>query len=179
MRRRRLLFGGAAAMAASAGGFGLWLVGEPAPVQGLPDITAALRWLARVAADPAARSRDGWSLPQVLEHAAQSIEYSLDGYPEAKSVLFQHSAGALAFATFNRRGAMRHPLTEAIPGAPSLSASDVGSAQQRLAAALERFAAHRGPLAPHFAFGALGKPDYERAHLMHLADHARWIVPGP
>ena len=31
-------------------------------------------------------------------------------------------------------------------------------------------------LAPHFAYGALDKNAYRRAHLMHLADHAREIV---
>ncbi|MGS0758230.1 DUF1569 domain-containing protein [Roseateles sp. GG27B] len=26
-------------------------------------------------------------------------------------------------------------------------------------------------MAPHFVYGALDRADYERAHLMHLADH--------
>ena len=37
--------------------------------------------------------------------------------------------------------------------------------------ALRAFEAHAGPLAPHFAYGALDKPSYARAHLMHLANH--------
>ena len=36
---------------------------------------------------------------------------------------------------------------------------------------LRAFDAHTGALAPHFAYGALDKPDYLRAHLMHLANH--------
>lgn len=37
-------------------------------------------------------------------------------------------------------------------------------------------AAAGGTLAPHFAYGELDKPQYTRAHLMHLADHARLIA---
>jgi hypothetical protein len=33
------------------------------------------------------------------------------------------------------------------------------------------FSAWTKPLQPHFAYGALSKPDYEQAHAMHLAQH--------
>ena len=36
--------------------------------------------------------------------------------------------------------------------------------------------AHTGPLAPHFAYGALDKTQYTRAHLMHLANHWTELV---
>ena len=29
----------------------------------------------------------------------------------------------------------------------------------------------QGPLRPHFAYGKLSKPEFERAHAMHLANH--------
>jgi len=35
-----------------------------------------------------------WPMVSVLEHLAQCIEVSLDGFPQPKSVLFQHAAGA-------------------------------------------------------------------------------------
>ena len=42
---------------------------------------------------------------------------------------------------------------------------------QRLLDAMEAFAEFNGTLRPHFAYGELTKPQYERAHLMHLAQH--------
>jgi hypothetical protein len=36
----------------------------------------------------------------VFEHCAQSIEFSLHGFPQAKSATFQATAGALGFAAF-------------------------------------------------------------------------------
>ena len=67
---------------------------------------------------------------------------------------------------------MSHSLSEPIPGAPDIAAGQaLDAAADRLLAALRAFEAHAGPLAPHFAYGALDKPDYTRAHLMHLANH--------
>jgi hypothetical protein len=36
---------------------------------------------------------------------------------------------------------------------------------------MDAFARFNGTLRPHFAYGELTKPQYERAHLMHLANH--------
>lgn len=58
-----------------------------------------------------------WSWSQTLEHCAQSIEYSLQGYPQLYSPLFQHTAGAAAFAVFRARGYMQHDINEPIPSA--------------------------------------------------------------
>lgn len=179
MQRRRFLKSavvGAAALSVAAAGGGAWLAGEPGGIAGFADLAAARRWLDTLANDPRARTTRGWPLAQVLEHAAQSVGFSLSGFPASKPALFQHTAGALAFAAFNRRGAMHHGLEEPIPGAPALVAGDVAAAAHRLAAMLDAFEAHTGPLAPHFAYGPLDKPQYTRAHLLHLADHAQLIT---
>jgi hypothetical protein len=173
--RRRLLIGTAGATLAASAGVGLWLAGEPDGIQLFPDLAAVEVWLDTLAG---ARSLTAWSVPHVIEHAAQSIEYSLDGYPELRSETFRASVGALAFAAFKRGGRMWHDTTEAIPGAPPLAATALAPAIARLRNALARFAAHPGAFAPHFAYGALDRDDYLRAHLMHLANHAREIVPA-
>lgn len=169
---------GVGAGAVLAGGGAAWLAGPPAPVSGLPTFADARAWLDRVGASPGARSLTAWPLPHVLEHAAQSIEYSLHGYPRAKPAWFQRSAGALAFAAFNRRGAMAHSTVEPIPGAPALAAATVAAAAARLHAALDAFESHAGPLAPHFAYGPLDHAQYARAHLLHLSEHAAEIELG-
>ncbi len=113
-----------------------------------------------------------WTLSQMLEHAAQSIDCSIDGFPELKSALFRKAVGSVAYAVFQARGKMGHTLTEPIPGAPALAAqAPLEPAISRALAALRRFEAHTGALAPHFAYGELDKAQYTRAHLMHLANH--------
>lgn len=114
-----------------------------------------------------------WNWSQTLEHCAQSIEFSLQGFPAPKSALFQNTLGAAAFNVFALRGRMSHNLAEPIPGAPALDAStpDASAALARLRKAVQDFAAHAGPLQPHFAYGALSRAEYEQAHAMHLANH--------
>ncbi|PZP35799.1 MAG: hypothetical protein DI603_03270 [Roseateles depolymerans] len=113
-----------------------------------------------------------WNLAQVLQHLAQSIEYSVRGFPSLKPAWFRHTLGAAAFAVFDARGAMNHALDEPIPGAPALDAQlALKTAVDRLAAAMDAFDAHTGTLHDHFAYGTLSKPQYQRAHLMHLANH--------
>ncbi len=118
------------------------------------------------------RHTGAWTLAQMLNHAAQSIDCSIDGFPELRSALFRNAVGRVAFAVFQARGKMGHTLTEPIPGAPALDAqAPLEPAIARAVAALRRFEAHTGALAPHFAYGELDKTQYTRAHLMHLANH--------
>jgi hypothetical protein len=113
-----------------------------------------------------------WNLSQVLQHLAQSIEFSMQGFPVLKGAWFRASLGSAAFAVFNARGKMSHSLDEPIPGASALDAAQtLKTSVQRLLDAMDAFAAFNGTLRPHFAYGELTKPQYERAHLMHLANH--------
>ena len=113
-----------------------------------------------------------FTIPQTLVHCAQSIEYSMLGFPESKSALFQRTVGTAAFGVFSMRGRMSHDLSEPIPGAAELS-NDVAAdlALQRLRSAIEKFRVSQTPLKPHFAYGKLSRKDYELAHAMHLANH--------
>lgn len=143
-------------------------------VQSLDD---ALRWLDKLDHAKLARSSTAWTLRAVLEHLAQSVEMSMDGFPEPKSVLFQKTAGAMAFAFFGLRGRMSHGLTDPIPGAPALpQLEDWKPGAARLRAAITRFAAHNGPLKPHFAYGVLSKSEFAQAHALHIANHQDEIV---
>lgn len=118
------------------------------------------------------KRRTVWTWPQTLIHCAQSIEYSMTGFPQAKSPLFQHTIGAAAFGVFSRRGRMTHDLTEQIPGAPTIDATTGGSsAMARLQRAVQDFRSRKESLHPHFAYGELTKSEYEHAHAMHLANH--------
>lgn len=135
-------------------------------------LAAAQDEVLRLAQAPALDSAAAFSWSQTLEHCAQSIEFSIIGFPEAKPALFQKTIGAAAFNVFSWRGKMSHNLAEPIPGAPAL-ASDISaaSAVERLQKAIAAFAQWNGEFKPHFAYGALTKAQYEQAHAMHLAQH--------
>jgi len=138
-------------------------------VQSLDDV---LRWLDRLERATRVRSTNTWTMRAVLDHLAQSIEMSLDGFPAPKSALFQATAGSAAFAFFKWRGRMSHGLTEPIPGAPQLAQlSDWQPGAARLRAAVTRFQSHTGALQPHFAYGALSRADFALAHAFHVANH--------
>lgn len=175
--QRRTLLKGAAVGGVVALGAGFWgLPGGAAPAA--LSLEGARRVLEGFQGQ-ALTSLKGWTPSEVFNHCAQSIEYSLDGYPALKPAWFRHSVGPAAFALFSARGAMRHPLAEAIPGAaPLAEPASQEVALQRLQAAFERFAAHTGELKPHFAYGVLSHGEYAQAHVLHLYNHLSLIRPA-
>jgi hypothetical protein len=150
MKRRQLiktgLLGGLSIGAVSAGA--VWL-NVPANIAPLT-IAVALKKLDKLSRQEILSSGE-WSPYQIFTHCAQSIEFSLSGFPEHKSEFFKNTAGQLAFSAFSTKGQMTHSLSEPI----------------------QQF---EGKLAAHFAYGELSKPDYERAHVMHFYNHLHEIT---
>jgi len=135
-------------------------------------LAEAMIELAQLAKASELASGTAWDWPQTLVHCAQSIEYSMTGFPQAKSALFQRTAGTVAYSVFAWRGRMTHDLADPIPGAPALQRNgDAAAALARLQGAVQAFQQWAEPLQPHFAYGALSKGEYEPAHAMHLANH--------
>lgn len=135
-------------------------------------LASAEEELGRLAAAKTLHAGATWTWAQTLEHCAQSIEYSMAGFPESKSKLFQSTVGPVALRVFSWRGRMTHDLAEPIPGAPALAVgSNAEAALMRLRDSIAAFRNWSKPLQPHFAYGALGKQEYELAHAMHLANH--------
>lgn len=172
--RRRTFLKGAAVAGVTMVGAGYWAL-PAGPQPAIVTLDGARQVLDELHGKTLL-SIHGWSPSEVFNHCAQSIEYSMDGYPELKPAWFRHSIGPTAFAVFSTRGAMRHPLHEAIPGAAMLTEpATTALALQRLQAAFERFASHRGELRPHFAYGVLDHGEYAQAHVLHLYDHLSLI----
>jgi Protein of unknown function (DUF1569) len=164
MKRRVLLIGGVA-VAAATGWFALPSGSRPLTVASAANELSKLKG-AKI------KHTGGWTPAQVFEHLVQSIDYSMTGFPESKSALFQSTAGAAAFAVFKAKGAMKHGLTEVIPGAPTLATSgDQDAALDRLLKSLATFDSFSGQLKPHFAYGALDKSQFAAAHAMHVFNH--------
>ena len=134
-------------------------------------ISATLQTLERLSSGTIEKS-GAWNPNQVFNHCAQSVEFSMTGFPQSKSPVFQHTAGRLAFSVFSAKGELSHPLDEVIPGAPGLAVEgDVSLALKRLVTTLREFESFRGELKPHFAFGQLDKADYALAHVLHINNH--------
>lgn len=112
-----------------------------------------------------------WDAARTFSHLAQSVEFSMAGYPEPKSTLFQNTAGKLAFRVFNARGAMSHGLNEPIPGETIDTSAETLAALDRLRDSLMTFRSYEAELKPHFAYGALSKDDYAIAHVLHINNH--------
>jgi len=116
-----------------------------------------------------------WNLSQTLQHCAQTVRYSVTGYPRLKPALFRATAGTLAKKIFLSRGATKHSLAAEIDGAPPLRADlPVAEAAADLAAAVALFTEHTGPHAPHPAYGTCTHDEFARLHAYHLAEH----LPG-
>ena len=128
--------------------------------------------------DPTLYSVDGpWSVAQVFSHCAQSIEYSLIGFPLPKPAWFQATIGKLVLRKFLRQGFMSHDVTASIPGAPPPHDADARAALDRLLAAIGKFEAREEPMAPHFAYGPVDKARYGRVQAMHIAQHLESFRP--
>lgn len=113
-----------------------------------------------------------WSPAHVFSHNAQSIDYSMAGFPESKGAVFQTLLGKPAFAVFSARGKMHHGLAEPIPGAYAIDNDGaIDAAIAQLLSSIASFTAYSSPLKPHFAYGHLSKADYELAHVLHFLNH--------
>ncbi len=135
-------------------------------------LSTAMEELGRLTKPEPLAPAAAFSWAQTLAHCAQSIEFSMTGFPQPKSALFQNTVGATAFKVFSMRGRMSHDLADPIPGAPSLDANtEVAQALARLHQSVAAFQQWKEPLEPHFAYGELSKPEFDQAHAMHLAQH--------
>jgi hypothetical protein len=115
-----------------------------------------------------------WTLPQMLEHCAQSIEYSMFGFPKHKNRVFKKTIGKFVKNRFLKKGAMSHNLHAAIPGASTLSSQlSIQDSCSRLLTAIKTFRGFTAPLSEHFAYGPLAKEEYEAMHAMHIANHLK------
>jgi hypothetical protein len=175
MKRRKLLkasIGGGATIALMGGGV-VWLNIDPG--KGPLTIDAALAKL-KLLSNKSVASLGEWDPTQVFTHCAQSVEYSMTGFPQHKSAAFKNTLGALAFSAFSSKGRMTHGLNEPIPGAPALpSKPNINSALQRLKMSMVDFKQYQGALSAHFAYGTLSKEEYETAHVIHLYNHLQEI----
>ena len=174
-RRSFIATGGAAAALAIGGASGAFLLSGSKHQKPLTIDNTLLELQQLAKLNPGMSG--AWTLAKVFAHCAQSVEYSMTGFPEHKSDFFKQTLGAAAFSAFDNVGQMTHNLTEAIPGAPEIANNlELPSSLHRLTLALQNFESFNGQLQPHFAFGALNKTEYARAHIMHINNHLQEVI---
>lgn len=138
----------------------------------LATLAEARQEISRLAAATEVRAAGAWSPYQALIHCAQSIEYSVTGFPRLKPVLLRATVGRIVMRKFLRQGHMRHGLAAPIPGAPEIPREgDLQQAVERLMRSIDDFEAFRGEPAIHPVYDRVAKEQYARLHAMHLADH--------
>src|SRR3954451_14534671 len=116
-----------------------------------------------------------WNLSQTVQHCAQSIGYSVTGYPALKPAWLRATVGRAVKKVFLKRGSMKHSLDAPLEGAPALDpAMPTAEAAHRLRAAVDTFTAHSGPHRPHPTYGTCTHEEYAKLHAMHLEEH----LPG-
>lgn len=118
-----------------------------------------------------------WTLPQILDHCAQSIDSSIRGFPLHKPAIVKKTVGRLVLWRFLGRGAMSHDRNGPIPGLPPPADGSLEDAVSRLTSSIDAFLAFDGEPAPHFVYGPATKDQYDRVHAMHIADHLGDIAP--
>ncbi len=158
------------ALAASVGGLttGCGARGRNLKFSTLDQVLAEL---ALLEANAPVALQQPWSLYKILNHAAQSMEYSMTGYPLMDPPSRQKLA-RLVFNFFRSQGFMNHSLDAPVPGAPEIPEDGaLEDGYLRLRNAISDFRAFTGELHPHFSYGQLTREEWEIAHSMHCADH--------
>lgn len=138
----------------------------------LTNSKAVLTELTKILTTSSISQNGNWSVAKTFLHCAQSIEYSMTGYPEMKSAIFRSTVGRLALYKFTSDGAMSHNLNDPIDGAPVIKDSiHYKDAIEVLMKKIKEFDAFTGKPKPHFAYGEVTKKQYEILHSIHVANH--------
>lgn len=113
-----------------------------------------------------------WSVSEICLHCAQTIDYSMTGYPVMKPPIIRNTIGKIAIRKFMRQGFMSHNLTAHVPGASKLDISvSSDEAIGTLMNTMDRFEHYNESLKPHLLFGSLTKAEYSKYFAMHIANH--------
>lgn len=154
----------------------------PTPLSALVAVVDALE--SRVRQDGSGSAllspRSSYTFSETTQHAAQSIGYSMTGYPRLAPASLRATAGRAVKHLFLRRGAMRHNLSAPIAGAPELDpAMPDLEAIELLRAAVNRLAGFTGTLQPHPTYGRCTTEQVASLQAMHLREHLPGVAARP
>lgn len=116
-----------------------------------------------------------WSLGQICDHLARGIDGAIDGLD-----LSRHRVKRGLFRKILLACTLRFGIPENYMVDPGIEPTEPVSDEQgigRLAAAVERYIAHDGPLQAHPLFGKMSREQWDRMHCVHCAHHLSFVVP--
>jgi Protein of unknown function (DUF1569) len=120
-----------------------------------------------------------WSLGQICSHLAQAFRFTIDGFPPETRLpwIIRKTIGRFILWRILRTGrfteGMRMPKKwEPVPG------TDARAEAEALRAALQRFAAHTGPLVEQPLYGPVSRDVWDQFHCIHCAHHLGFAIPG-
>lgn len=126
---------------------------------------------------PKVDTLDQWQLPLILDHCAESLEFTMTGFPEMKPGWFRSTVGPIAKHVFLLQGKMSHNTLDPIPGDADMPHSQTEQeAFERLLRAIGNFKTWNRELAEHFAYGVVSRDEAEKLQAFHIADHLSKIV---
>ncbi|EFU74787.1 DUF1569 domain-containing protein [Enterococcus italicus] len=117
-----------------------------------------------------------WSVYEICLHCAQTIDYSMTGYPEMKPKLIRQTIGKKVVKKFLTDKKMSHNLQAPVAGGAPIAHDGLPiDGIQALIDATHRFQAWDGELQEHGVFGELSKEEYATYFALHIADHFQEI----
>jgi hypothetical protein len=115
-----------------------------------------------------------WSYYQILDHCADGINSSIDGYSGSAPWLIRKTMGQIMKHKTFSQGYMDHGAVN--PSAPNTrEEGDEKKAQEKLFKAIDRFKNYTGKLQSHPFFEELSKEEFEKLHAFHIANHLCFV----
>lgn len=124
---------------------------------------------------PSHRTLAKWSLAQICQHLADSVNGSIDGFSLRRHRIKRFLFRKLLVVYTLRYGIPRNYLVD--PGIEPVADLDLDEAVARLARAMERYRSHVGPLQAHPLFGKMPRDIWDRIHCIHCAHHLSFVLP--
>src|SRR5262249_23945506 len=118
------------------------------------------------------------SLGQICSHLAQGIHFTIDGFPPEARLpwIVRNTVGRFVLWRILPVGRFVEGMRMPRKYEPAAGV-DARDEAESLRAALQRFAAHTGPLAEHSLQGAVSRAVWERFHCIHCAHHLGFSLP--
>jgi hypothetical protein len=117
-----------------------------------------------------------WSLGQMADHLAQTVERSMDGFTSMLPAPVRWLIRWLVFQKVQRH----EPLFRRVEAPKYLRPGDSvedRAGVERLKAALARLTAHDAPMHPSPVFGKMTNAEWREVHLWHCEHHLSFLHP--
>lgn len=123
------------------------------------------------------RTLGNWTLAQIIQHLADTMKFSLDGFPTKAPWFARTFIAPLiknSYLTRPLKPGLKLPKDAEVLLPPS--DTNLQTALHNLRRVVSRME-HETPSAPHPFFGPLASQEWEAMHLRHAALHLSFVVP--